>query len=430
MPWQRYVADVGCELLPTGLPAYREVILTVPRQSGKTEEFLSWQIDRSLNWGKPQRSAFTAQSGKDARDKWLDELFPLIRNSKLKPLIAQINEGMGNESIRWKTGSIIRLLSTSTSSGHSKTLDQAVLDEIWHDVDDRREQGLRPALITRSDAQLLVCSTAGTQASTVLNRKRRAGRLAVEQDMGFGVAYFEWSAPDEWDPSDEESYFSFMPALCPDPPCRCGARKWRHTIELDAISAERLAMEPMEFVRAYGNRTTQAADELIPADVWQKVCSQEASPQGEVRFALDVAEDRSSAAICAASGNVIELIDHHRGTEWVAARANQLTAKHNSVVWLDSTGPANALIPELNNSKTLNARQVVDACGAMYDAIIDAKVVFRSHPDLDQAIAGVAKQRSGDTWRWSRKSSSSDITPLVAATLALAARSTASLVTF
>ena len=36
MPWQRQVADVALELLPDGSFAYREVIVTVPRQQGKT----------------------------------------------------------------------------------------------------------------------------------------------------------------------------------------------------------------------------------------------------------------------------------------------------------------------------------------------------------------------------------------------------------
>ena len=89
MPWQRDAAMVGCEIDPeTGRPAYRKVLITVPRQQGKTTLFLSWQINRCLSprWVQPQRSAFTAQSGKDARDKWLDELFPLIRRSRaLRP---------------------------------------------------------------------------------------------------------------------------------------------------------------------------------------------------------------------------------------------------------------------------------------------------------------------------------------------------------
>src|SRR5574342_799707 len=276
MPWQRYVADVGCEVDPgTGLPAYREVVVTVPRQSGKTTLYLSWQVNRcvSRRWAHPQRCAFTAQTGKDARDKWIDELFPLIRSSKLRSLVAtkgrrlEINEGMGNESVRFRTGSLIRLLSTASTTGHSKSLHQAVMDEVWHDSDNRREQGLRPAMITVNDAQLLVCSTAGTDASLVLNGKVKAGRAAALADVGSGVAYFEWSAPDGWDPEDEASYLTFMPALCPAPPCRCAGpgESWRHTItSLEAIRAERetpamKANDFAEFRRAYGNRKTSNA---------------------------------------------------------------------------------------------------------------------------------------------------------------------------
>src|SRR6266702_1850339 len=182
MPWQSAAAMVGCEIDgQTGLPAYRKVLITVPRQQGKTTLYLSWQIDRCISprWAQPQRSAFTAQSGKDARDKWLDELFPLIRRSRaLKPgagLTARIYEGMGNEYIKFTNGSLIRLLSTSASSGHSKTLHQAVLDEIWHDTDSRREQGLGPAMLTIADAQLLFCSTAGNDASVILDRYVKLG---------------------------------------------------------------------------------------------------------------------------------------------------------------------------------------------------------------------------------------------------------------
>ena len=42
MPWQRHVADIAYELdEETGRLAYREVRLTVPRQSGKTTLMLA-----------------------------------------------------------------------------------------------------------------------------------------------------------------------------------------------------------------------------------------------------------------------------------------------------------------------------------------------------------------------------------------------------
>lgn len=419
MPWQSYIADVAGEIDPeSGLPAYREVVVTVPRQSGKTTLFLSFQIDRCVSWGRPQRSVFTAQTGKDARDKWIDELFPLIRSSKLAPLVKQINEGMGNEAIRFKTGSIIRLLSTSASAGHSKTLDQAVLDEIWHDTDDRREQGLRPAMITRPDAQLLICSTAGTQASTVLNRKVLAGRAAAA-DTGRGVAYFEWSAPDGWETSHEEStWFGFMPALCPDPPCRCGEGRWRHTITIEAVRAERDAMEAPEFKRAYGNRPTAGADMVIPTEVLKRICDPNAKPEGQLRFGLDVAETRDSAAIAAYAGGVVEIVDHRQGIGWVVDRCNELTAKHGGKVALDFGGPAGVLADSIDQAEKLQGREVVQACGAFYDAIVEAQITFREDEALTAAVEGAVKKQVGDMWVWSRKASIADVTPLMAATLA------------
>jgi hypothetical protein len=429
MPWQRMVADVGCEIDPeTGGPAYRQVIVTVPRQSGKTTLFLSWQLDRCLSprWRHPQRSAFTAQSGKDARDKWLDELYPLLERSKVKRLIVQMTRGIGNEYVSFKTGSLIRLLSTSQSSGHSKTLQQAVLDEIWHDADDRREQGLRPAMITVGDAQLLVCSTAGTAASTVYNRKVTNGRLAVAEDSGRDIAYFEWSASDDWDPEDEESYFSFMPALCPDPPCRCGVADggWRHTVTLDVLRSERQDMDPTEYRRAYGNRPSMSADFVVPPDVWRRVCDPAAKPDGVSRFGLDVAQDRSSAAIVATDGKAIELVDHREGLGWVVDRSNDLTSAHGGVVALDYGGPAGVLADSIRKCDRMAGRDVVQACGGMFDAIVERRVRFRASDapsdPFTVAVMGAVKKPVGDNWVWSRSASAGDVTPLMAATVAYA----------
>jgi hypothetical protein len=427
MPWQRYVADVGCELDERGFPAYRQVIVTVPRQSGKTTLFLSWQLDRCLSprWRHPQRSAFTAQSGKDARDKWLDELYPLLEKSKVAPLIRRMNRGFGNESVLFHTGSLIRLLSTSASSGHSKTLHQAVLDEIWHDTDDRREQGLRPAMVTVGDAQQLVCSTAGTAASMLLNRKVAVGRLAVATDSGRDIAYFEWSAPDDWNPEDEDGYFSFMPALCPDPPCVCGHGDggWRHTVTLDVLRSERADMDPSEYRRAYGNRPTLGADYVIPPDVWGRVCDPAAKPGGSPQFGLDVAQDRSSAAIAATDGKVVELVDHREGLGWVAGRCNELTAAHGGSVALDFGGPAGVLADSIDQVEKLSGRDVVQACGAMFDAIVERRVRFRaedapSHP-FTAAVMGAVKKPVADNWVWSRSASAQDVTPIMAATVGL-----------
>lgn len=409
MPWQRAVADVLGELLPDGRPAYREVFVTVPRQSGKTTLFLAVQVHRCLYWPRqPQRSVFTAQTGKDARDKWLDELFPMLEESQLAPFIRSVYKGMGNEAVTFTTGSIIRLLSTSSSSGHSKTLHQAVLDEIWHDQDDRREQGIRPAMITQADAQLLVCSTAGTAESVVYNRKVQQGRLAVEEDSGEGLAYFEWSAPDDWEPdAPEESWYEFMPAL-------------GRTIGVEAIRTERDAMDDAEFKRAYGNRPTAGADLIFPPGVWKNATSPTASPKGRVRFGIDVAEDRSSGSIAAFGGGAVELIENQADVQWIVPRVKELRKRHNGLVQIDFGGPAGVLAEELKLRKRekLTGREVTQACAGLYDDIVEGKIKFRSDERFDRAVEGAIKKPLGDNWCWSRKGSLADVTPLWAATLA------------
>src|ERR1035437_1162136 len=62
MPWQRLVADVGLELLPNGLPAYRTAIFTVPRQSGKTTLLLALVIHRAIFWPRSEEHTSELQS--------------------------------------------------------------------------------------------------------------------------------------------------------------------------------------------------------------------------------------------------------------------------------------------------------------------------------------------------------------------------------
>jgi hypothetical protein len=59
------------------------------------------------------------------------------------------------------------------------------------------------------------------------------------------------------------------------------------------------------------------------------------------------------------------------------------------------------------------------ACGRIFDAVTNRQVRHSSQPDLDAAVAGAAVRKLGDAWAWSRSSSTVDISPLVAVTLAL-----------
>jgi Terminase large subunit, T4likevirus-type, N-terminal len=424
MPWQRQVADVGLELLEDGRPAYREVIISVPRQNGKTTLILAWEVDRALMWGRRQRIIYSAQTGRDAREKLLEDQVPIIHgdpegSGPFSPAIRKVDKTNGGEAIVFKGGSRISVVASSESAGHGKTIGLGVVDEAFDDVDNRREQALSPAMRTVRDAQLIVASTMGTDASIYLNRKVETGRLIAEQDRDDArVCYFEWSAPDDADIADPAVWAACTPAL-------------GYTVDLDTIRAEyesNLAT-PGEFKRFGLNQRTASDERIIPLAAWNGVCSPDVIPDGRAVFAIDSNPERSWSSIALAdTEGRVELIENDRGTGWLVARSQQLAQKWGTSVAVDPNGPAGSLIPDLKTGGVrvieVGGREFTKACGQFYDAVLGRQVHVRVDGRLDGAVAAAKKKPAGDAWVWARKGLS-DISPLVAATIALYAAKTA-----
>lgn len=408
------VADVGGELDPaTGLPAYREVVVTIPRQSGKTTLLLAWQIQRALGWGGPQRIVYSAQSGTDARKKLLDDQVPILEPRRKALGIRRFVRANGNEGVVFANGSKIVLLASTADSGHGKTVDLAVKDELFADVDDRRDQILVPAMVTRPAAQILTSSTMGTEESVPLNRKIEQGRLAVGAGATSGIAYFEWSADPAADSDDPATWWSCMPAL-------------GHTVSEEVVHHARRSMTDGEFRRAFLNQLTKSDERVLPAAKWAAVCDEQVAPSGALMFSVDVNPERTAASIVAASGGetpVVELVDFRAGAGWVVGRARELSDRHGGAWVIDGSGPAGNLIGEFEAAglrvHPVKARELIEACADLFDRVLEGRVRIRTNPRLDEAAAGAVKRSVGDAWAWTRKSAAGDISPLVAATLAL-----------
>lgn len=411
MPWQQLVADVGTEYdEETGLPFWREIVVAVPRQSGKTSLVLAFELERAIRRATVQRIAYTAQTGWDARRKLIDDQAPMVMGSPLKAAVSRILRGSGNESIIFKNGSRIDVLASSDSAGHGRTIDLAVIDEAFSDTDDRREQALLPAMATRPAAQLLVVSTMGTEASVFLNRKIAAGRASIEDDLDSGIAYFEWSASEDADIDDPATWWGCMPAL-------------GHTITEQVVRHARQTMSEGDFRRAYLNQKTISDERVIPADMWNAVCSDKVKPDGALRFGLALATDRSSAAVAVAddSGQG-ELVEFREGVSWVVDRVVELCQKWSADLVLDSYGPEGSLADEIEargvRVQRLSGRDVARACGLFFDAVADGRVRVRRSDVLDSAMAGARKRPAGDAWVWARRDGGADVSPIVALTLA------------
>lgn len=410
MPWQQHVADIALELNSDGSPVYREVNILVPRQCGKTSLMLSLELHRALLWGTPQTIGYTAQTGWDARRKLIDDQVPLLENSPLSASVKRIYRGAGMEAIHFVNGSRIDVMASNATAGHGRILNQGIIDEAFSDQDDRREGALLPAMATKKDAQLFVISTAGTQESLYLKRKVEQGRAMVEAGLNTGVAFFEWSADENADIDDPATYWRTIPAL-------------GHTIDERVITHARSTMSEGDFRRAYLCQWTVLDESAIPAKYVQRVLDATTAPSGRLSFGIDVAIDRSFAAISVAdeTGRV-ELIDHREGVSWVVDRALELWRRHKGHLVVDGYSPANSLVDRLEAGglpvSRYSLRDMVGACGIFYDAVLDDAIRIRPHASLESAIESAKRKHIASGWLWSRTVETADLTPLFAATIA------------
>jgi phage terminase large subunit-like protein len=243
LPWQRQVLDVALEHR-RGQLAYRDVVVSVPRQSGKSVLMLMVIIHRLL--ASHCSAVCGAQSRLEARQKMLLDRWPMIRGSSLSKLFA-VSRATGQESLfaLGGTGSRCRVISSDATAAHGQTASLGVLDEAWS-LDEVAEQATRPSLVTKSNGQLWIASTAGTAKSLWWRDKVQTGREAAETGRTSGLCYFEWSAEPGADLTDPAVLRSFHPAI-------------GKTIALETILSDIAAMSPAEAARAYGN---VQADEL------------------------------------------------------------------------------------------------------------------------------------------------------------------------
>jgi hypothetical protein len=420
MPWQADVADVALEVDEAGRFYYQLVLITVPRQSGKTTLFGATMDHRALIVPRA-RVWFTQQSGKHAVDWLINEHWPL-----LAPFVPKVHlrRAAGSEHIKWlPSGGLIRPFPPTPDGLHSKVSDLVVVDEPWaFDLvrGTQIDQAIVPTQATRPNAQVWKVSTAGDATSTWWLGTVEQGRAAARADRRDGVAYFEWSCPDALDPCEAVSWRHYHPAF-------------GRTIGAESMSAALDMLGPDEFARAYGNRWVSTTARVIPLAAWRAAADdgQVLPEPGRVALAFDVAVDRSDAAVVAAwrdetGAARVEVAAHETGVGWLPDRLEALRARWAPVVVAyDEAGPALDVADVVRRGGTelvgLKAREYAAACAGLLEALVadPPALRYRPHPALDAAANDAARRALGDAWAWGRRQSAGSLATLTAATVAV-----------
>lgn len=378
MPWQQHVADVALEVEPTtGRLAYRRVILTVPRQSGKTTLLLALFVWRALVMGSPQGMAFTAQNGLAARMRLQREWHELLRRVPAFRDTYRTSWKTGAEALLFHNGSFLQAVAGTEDAGHGLTLDLAVIDEAFAQPNGRLEQAFGPTMLTRPQPQLWFVSTAGAPSDRWFREKVEAGRAA---EAGSGVAFFEWSAPDDADITDREAWRACMPAL-------------GYTVSEATIVAEMMALRdrPDEFRRAYLNQWVAPKHDAEALPGWDLLATSSTKMVDPV-FGVDVDGDRQAVAVAAWRASGLQFVEMGEPVP-----AHELGAKLRAVAGDRPVACPPSLKPDLDRAGVrvveLKSAQWPQACAGLIDAVKGQTLRHPGQPAFDEAVRALAEPK-------------------------------------
>lgn len=417
-PWQFEVLTAWLGVRPDGKYAALRCGLSLSRQNGKNALLEMRELFGLIVLGeKILHTAHEVRSARLAFRRLLRVFDNEARYPEMFALVADIRRTNGQEAIELKTGATIEFGARSKGAQRGNTVDVLVVDE----AQEMTEEAADALLPTTASAPLgnpqhiWTGTPPGPKANGDLFARIRAEGIEGKDKR---ISWHEWSCEPDADLDDPVSWAAANPAI--------GTRlQWdvavmeRGTLSDDGFGRERLGM----WAEASSNR-------VIDATTWRACADTGSVAQGRLALAVDVNPDRTMASVSVAGQRAddlwhVEMDEQREGPpDWVPAYiAKRCAANDVRAVVIDAASPAATLVDQLLAMRikvtTTTAREMTQACGIFYDGAMSGWLRHTDQPQMNTALGVARKRPLGDSWAWNRKNAASDITPLVACTLAL-----------
>lgn len=417
--------------------------MVIPRQNGKNAVLEAREIAGLFLFGE-ELILHSAHEFKTGQEAFLRVRSLIEGSDAMSRRVATVRTAHGDEGIELKptptviTGSRgkqitrskrqrLRFVARTSGSGRGFTGDVVILDEAFN-LPDAVVSALMPTMSARPNPQLWYTSSPVNQEEhphgVVLARVRERGLRGNDPSL----AYFEWSA-------DEDAYRGAPKVTADDPEQWAKANPGLgYRISAEHVARERRSMGSKSFqVERLGIGDWPPTDDelkpVIDPQIWVKLADPGSEAGKTVVFAPDGNPERTSAAIAVVGGRLdgtvhAEIVERRPGTGWVPARLAELKTRWGpAAIVVDPSGPGGAWLPALQEAGIepllVSGREMAQACGGFYEAVTEAETVRHlDQIELNDALAGAKTRPLGDAWAWARKTSTADISPLVAVTLA------------
>jgi hypothetical protein len=396
------------------------VALSIARQTGKT--YLLGAIIFALCLLFPGMTVlWTAHRLKTAKETF-KSMQAMARRRKIAPFVEQIFTASGSEEIVFRNGSRIMFGARETGFGRGfAKVDIEVFDEAQI-LTERALDDMLPAMNAAPNALAVFAGTPPRpiDPGEVFGRMRDEA-IAAGNGKGDGL-YIEFSADHDASPDDLAQQAKANPSF-------------PHRTAIEAIQRMRKQLSEDSFLReGMGIWDADSTNRVISEDEWSRVADTSSMGVERQTISIDVPPDRSVAAVGFAAKRPdgrwhIELDEERKGVDWVIPWVKARSEKNrlHAVVADEMSG----LVEERRGRHYLigtdilvtlaaaEGRDMAIACAKLYDAVMDQSVHHTGQPQLDVALSVARKRPLAGGWAWNRKDIASDISPVVAVTLAL-----------
>jgi hypothetical protein len=408
--WQQFVITEMLQVDSHGKWSAFEATLICPRQNGKGSILEALQL-YGLFIGGDKLQVHTAHEFKTCFEHFL-RVSTLIENTpELYELVGKegIRRGAGDQAIITKLGTRLRFLARSAGSGRGFSGDRVYLDEAFA-LTSRIMGALLPTLSAVPNPQVVYSSSAPDYTQQTLFELVQRGRSNVSERL----LHCEWGNEPGVLPTDRESWARANPAL--------GIRIDERFIEaeLEAMSAY-----PEEFLRErLGVIITQETSGILPLGKWRD-CADPGSVIASGHASLAVGPGMAWAALgyCGRRDDLIhvEVARHEAGTAWVVDACRKAFDDTKQPIVVDAKSPTAGVLPHLAAAgipwREVAPGDMVKACAALQDDLMNLRLRHLDQPPLNAAVAAADVRTAGESWVFSARASTVDITPLLAITL-------------
>lgn len=414
-PWQQLLTRLTLAERADGRYAADTVAALVARQNGKGGWLEAVALHGMFLVGDPL-TLWTAHQTKTSFEGFLRIKGWIDGSDDLRRHVRRVNNSHGEEGIELRTGSRLRFLARSKSSGRGFSPQRVIFDEA-QELSRLAAEAIVPSMRAQWNKQAIYT---GTVPGPEINNPDQFRRLRDRGRAGGSsrLAWAEWSPKGSDDPKtapsidldDRRHWLAANPAI--------GFR-----VTEEALESDREAMESDGFAREalsiWPTTPDLDMDAAFGPGKWQD-CQVEGSPPRPEALGLAVSIDQKWTSIAAAGGRHVGSVIRREGKKWAPAELRRLQDEHGCDVVLDSRGPAADLTKQLDDLgvryRTTTTAEYMDACARLFDDVQEKEIEHGGYDELDRAVGSAQKRNVSDRWAWARKTG--DVSMLEAATLA------------